>query len=174
MEDIDFSETIKNQSFHSNSKILHTHLLNSLNYQSQNNLFPSTLPKEINIKFTNTSFIDKFKSLFSKNELAEVNLNSNTIYISSHLLSNNPKDQFLQEFSHKFQDKQSLIDVFFYHEFAHIVFSNMFKNVFNVYSKLHNNYPEINKKEFSNVPLYQVLRNLEENFSDSFSAFTHI
>ena len=152
---------------------LHTHLLDSLNYQSQTNSFPSTLPEEINIKFTNTSFTDKFKSFFSKNELAEVNLNSNTIYISADLLSNNPKDQFLQEFSHKFQDKQSLIDAFFYHEFAHVIFKNTFNNVFNIYSKLTDNYPEINNKQFSHTPLYQVLRNLEENFADSFSAFIH-
>lgn len=148
-------------------------LISSLNYLSNQRLLISTLPEEINIKFTNTSYIDKFKSIFSKNELAEVNLNSNTIYISSDLLSDNPKDQFLQEFYHNFKDKQSLIDAFFYHEFAHIIFKNTFKNVFNVYSKLIDIYPEINKKQFTNIPLYQGLRNLEENFADSFSAFVH-
>lgn len=153
--------------------ILQDMLISSLDYLSNQRLLISTLPEEINIKFTHTSFIDKLKSLFSKNELAEVNLNSNTIYISSDLLSNNPKDKFLQEFIHKFQDTQSLIDAFFYHEFAHIIFKNTFKNVFNVYFKLIDTYPEINKKQFSNSPLYQVLRNLEENFADSFSAFTH-
>lgn len=153
--------------------ILQDMLISSLDYLSNQRLLIPTLPEEINIKFTNTSFSDKFKSLFSKNELAKVNLNSNIIYISADLLSNNPKDQFLQEFSNKFQDKQSLIDAFFYHEFAHIVFKNTFKNVFNVYSKLTDNCSEINNKQFSNSPLYQVLRNLEENFADSFSAFTH-
>ena len=94
--------------------ILQDILISSLDYLSNQRLLIQTLPEEINIKFTNTSFTDKFKSFFSKNELAEVNLNSNTIYISSDLLSSNPKDQFLQEFSHKFQDKQSLIDAFFF------------------------------------------------------------
>ena len=153
--------------------ILQDMLISSLDYLSNQRLLIQTLPEEINIKFTNTSFTDKIKSIFSKNELAEVNLNSNTIYISADLLSNNPKDQFLQEFSHKFQDKQSLIDAFFYHEFAHVIFKNTFNNVFNIYSKLTDNYPEINNKQFSNTPLYQILRNLEENFADSFSAFIH-
>lgn len=153
--------------------ILQDMLISSLDYLSNQRLLIQTLPEEINIKFTNTSFTDKLKSLFSKNELAEVNLNSNTIYISADLLSNNLKDQFLHEFSHKFQDKQSLIDAFFYHEFAHVIFKNTFNNVFNIYSKLTDNYPEINNKQFSNTPLYQVLRNLEENFADSFSAFIH-
>ena len=148
-------------------------LISSLNYLSNQRLLISTLPEEINIKFTNTSYIDKFKSIFSKNELAEVNLNSNTIYISSDLLSDNPKDQFLQEFYHNFKDKQSLVDAFFYHEFSHIIFKNTFNNVFNIYSQLNNLYPEIKNKNFNNVPLYQALRNLEENFSDSFSAFIH-
>jgi len=148
-------------------------LIDSLNYLSEKRLFISTLPNEINIQFTNTSFIDKFKSLFSKNELAEVSFNSNTIYISTDLLNKSPKDQFLQEFSHKFQYKQSLVDAFFYHEFSHIIFKNTFNNVFNIYSQLNNLYPEIKNKNFNNVPLYQALRNLEENFSDSFSAFIH-
>lgn len=153
--------------------ILQDILISSLDYLSNQRLLIPTLPEEINIKFTNTSFTDKLKSFFEKNELAEVNLNSNTIYISSDLLSKNPKDQFLQEFSHKFQDKQSLIDAFFYHEFAHVIFKNTFNNVFNIYYKLTDNYPEINNKQFSHIPLYQVLRNLEENFADSFSAFIH-
>ena len=171
-------ELIDIKTDHKNKKttktiILQDMLISSLDYLSNQKLLIQTLPEEINIKFTNTSFTDKIKSIFSKNELAEVNLNSNTIYISYDLLSNNPKDQFLQEFSHKFQDKESLIDAFFYHEFAHVIFKNTFNNVFNIYSKLTDNYPEINKNQFNNSPLYQVLRNLEENFADSFSAFIH-
>jgi hypothetical protein len=155
--------------------ILQNMLIDSLNYLSEQRLLISTLPEEINIKFTNIYFIDKFKSLFSKkdSQLAEVSFNSNTIYISTDLLNNSPKDQFLQEFSHKFQDKQSLIDAFFYHEFAHIIFRNTFQNIFNIYSQLTTHYPEIKKDNFTNTPLYQVLRNLEENFADSFSAFIH-
>ena len=143
---------------------LYSHLLNSLNYQSQTNSFPSTLPEEINIKFTQLSLLERLNPFKSK-EIAQANIKDNTIYMSTEFLST-PKDSFLKEFSQKFTDKQSLIDAIFYHEFAHIISTHHFPQLSKIYSQLNHN-------KIQQSPLYQVIRNVEENFSDAYAALLH-
>jgi hypothetical protein len=162
------SNSIKNNNY-SNINKLHINLLNSLNYQSEINAFPSTLPEEINIKFTQLTLLDK---IFGSKEVAQANIANNTIYMSTEFLST-PKDPFLKEFSEKFTDKQSLIDAIFYHEFAHIISTNHFPQISNLNNQLKNLYPEINNSEFKNAPLYQIIRNVEENFSDAYASLLH-
>lgn len=171
MEEIDYSEKIQNNQENKKSKTLHSYLLNSLNYQSQTNAFPSTLPEEINIKFTQLNLWEKLNPFKSK-EVAQANIANNTIYMSTEFLST-PKDPFLKEFSEKFQDKQSLIDAIFYHEFAHIISTNHFPQISNLHNQLKTFYPEINNSNFQNVPLYQIIRNVEENFSDAYASLLH-
>lgn len=164
LEMIDSSETIINKPFSSNSKNLHTHLLNSLNYQSQTNSFPSTLPEEINIKFTQLNLWERLNPFNSK-EIAQTNIKDNTIYMSTEFLDK-PKNSFLKKFSQTFTDKQSLIDAIFYHEFAHIISTHHFTQISNIYSQL-------NHSKLQQSPLYQVIRNVEENFSDAYASLLH-
>lgn len=170
---IDINDFNNENTLINNSKInqLYTHLLNSLNYQSQTNTFPSTLPEEINIKFTQLTLWEKLNPFKSK-EVAQANIANNTIYMSTEFLST-PKDPFLKEFSEKFQDKQSLIDAIFYHEFAHIISTNHFPQISNLHNQLKTVYPEINNNNFQNVPLYQIIRNVEEIFSDAYASLLH-
>ena len=57
----------------------------SLNYQSSINAFPSTLPEEINIKFTKTHWIQKINPFYNDN-IAKTNIENNTVYLTMDLL----------------------------------------------------------------------------------------
>lgn len=157
---------IENTTFEANNKreLLQFHITNSLNYQSQTNSFPSTLPEEINIKFTQLNLWERLNPFNSK-EIAQTNIKDNTIYMSTEFLDK-PKDLFLKKFSQKFADKQSVIDAIFYHEFAHIISTHHFPQISNIYSQL-------NHSKLQQSPLYQVIRNVEENFSDTYAALLH-
>ena len=147
---------------------LYSHLVNSLNYQSEINAFPSTLPDEINIKFTNLNIWENLNP-FKKTTVAQTDLSSNTIYFSTEFLTQ-PKDKFLKEFSEKFNNTQSLIDAVFYHEFAHIISHYHFPQINNIYNQIND---KISQKENNYSPLYQIIRNVEENFSDAYAALLH-
>ena len=58
------AEVIKNTNNNEQSEIqqLQTNILNSLNYASNQKLLPSTLPKNLNIKFLNISKLEKIKN----------------------------------------------------------------------------------------------------------------
>ena len=64
IEDIDITTTNKN----SNKSIekLYNYILNSLNYQSTTSAFPSSLPDEINIKFTSLNIWEKLNPFNNK------------------------------------------------------------------------------------------------------------
>ncbi len=147
---------------------LQSYLINSLNYQSEINAFPSTLPDEINIKFTNLNILEKLNP-FNKKSVAQTDLSNNTIYFSTEFLTQ-PKDKFLKEFSDKFNNSQSLIDAVFYHEFAHIISHYHFPQINNIYNQIND---KISQKEKNYSSLYQVIRNVEENFSDAYAALLH-
>lgn len=65
---------------------LHNHLINSLKYQSEINAFPSVLPEEINIKFTDLNFWKKLNPFKNKSS-AQTDVENNTIYFSTFLLT---------------------------------------------------------------------------------------
>ena len=163
LESINLIEKNKNKPLNTNIEKLYNYLINSLNYQSEINAFPSTLPDEINIKFTNLNIWENLNP-FKKTTVAQTDLSSNTIYFSTEFL-NQPKDKFLKEFSDKFNDSQSLIDAVFYHEFAHIISHYHFPQINNIYNKIND---KISQKENNYSPLYQIIRNVEENFSDAY------
>ena len=58
------SERIKSDNNQKQSEIeqLQTNILNSLNYASSQKILPSTLPKQLNIKFLNVSKLDNLKN----------------------------------------------------------------------------------------------------------------
>lgn len=57
-KDLD-KNNLKKNSNKKSIESLYSHLVNSLIYQSEINAFPSTLPDEINIKFTNLNILEK-------------------------------------------------------------------------------------------------------------------
>ena len=94
LESINLIEKNKNKPLNTNIEKLYNYLINSLNYQSEINAFPSTLPDEINIKFTNLNIWENLNP-FKKTTVAQTDLSSNTIYFSTEFLTQ-PKDKFLK------------------------------------------------------------------------------
>lgn len=66
LESINLIEKNKNKPLNTNIEKLYNYLMNSLNYQSEINAFPSTLPDEINIKFTNLNILEKLNPFNNK------------------------------------------------------------------------------------------------------------
>ena len=87
------AEVIKNTNNNEQSEIqqLQTNILNSLNYASNQNLLPSTLPKNLNIKFLNISKLEKIKDKIIPSPIAQLE-SPNTMYVSTDLLPQNQTD----------------------------------------------------------------------------------
>ncbi len=66
LESINLIEKNKNKPLNTNIEKLYNYLMNSLNYQSEINAFPSTLPDEINIKFTNLNIWENLNPFNNK------------------------------------------------------------------------------------------------------------
>ena len=66
LESINLIEKNKNKPLNTNIEKLYNYLINSLNYQSEINSFPSTLPDEINIKFSNLNILEKLNPFNNK------------------------------------------------------------------------------------------------------------
>ena len=179
-------ETVENneldsQETYSRSEIeqLQSNVLNSLNYASSQNLLPSTLPDQLNIKFLNISRIDKLKDRFLSSTIAQLE-DPNTLYVSTHLLPQNQpnsKNSLISQLHDKFQNPQQVLDLVVFHELGHLVFNNSFSNLTQFNQELLNTKSLLEKfrdkflrENHESIPLYQINRSLEEHFADSYSS----
>ncbi len=174
------AEVIKNTNNNEQSEIqqLQTNILNSLNYASNQNLLPSTLPKNLNIKFLNISKLEKIKDKIIPSPIAQLE-SPNTIYVSTDLLpqnQHNPNKYFISKLYDKFQNSQQVLDFVVFHEIGHLVFNNSFNGLIDFNNELLNTRNGLDRfkswfgEDYKDLPLYQMNRSLEEHFADSFSA----
>ena len=157
---------------------LQTNILNSLNYATNQNLLPSTLPENLNIKFLNISKLEKIKDKIIPSPIAQLE-SPNTIYVSTDLLpqnQHNPKKYFISKLYDKFQNSQQILDFVVFHEIGHLVFNNSFNGLIDFNNELLNTRNGLDRfkswfgEDYKDLPLYQMNRSLEEHFADSFSA----
>ncbi len=174
------SERIKSDNNQKQSEIeqLQTNILNSLNYASSQKILPSTLPKQLNIKFLNVSKLDKLKDKIIQSPIAQLEA-PNTMYVSTDLLPRNqPKSNknLISALYNKFQNPQQVLDFVVFHELGHLVFNNSFSGLIDFNSELLKTRNGLDrfkswfKEDYKDLPLYQMNRSLEEHFADSYSA----
>ena len=157
---------------------LQTNILNSLNYVSNEKLLPSTLPEQLNIKFLNISKLDKLKDKIIPSSIAQLE-SPNTMYVSTDLLPQNQpnsKKYFIAKLYDKFQNPQQVLDFIVFHELGHLVFNNSFNGLTDFNNELlkarngTDRFKSWFREDYTDLPLYQINRSLEEHFADSYSA----
>lgn len=158
---------------------LQSNVLNSLNYASSQNVLPSTLPGQLNVKFLNTSTFDKLRDRITPSQIAQLE-DPNTLYVSTKLLpqyQQNSNDHFISKLYDKFKNPQQVLDLIVFHELGHLVFNNSFSDFLKFNKELLNNKSMLEKfrdkffkENHESVPLYQINRSLEEHFADSYSS----
>ena len=162
---------------HSEIEQLQTNILNSLNYASNQNLLPPTLPEQLNVKFLNISKLDKLKDKIIPSSIAQLEF-PNIMYVSTDLLPQNKSNSnkyFISKLYDNFQNPQ-VLDFVVFHELGHLVFNNSFKGLTDFNNELLNTRNDIDRfkswfrEDYKDLPLYQMNRSLEEHFADSYSA----
>ena len=157
---------------------LQEQVLNSLNYASNKNILPSTLPEQLNIKFLNVSTLDRLKDRFLGSPVAQLE-DPNTMYVSTALLpqnQQNSRSSLISKLYDKFKNPQQVLDLVIFHELGHLVFNNSFTDFTQFNSELLKTRNGVErfkfwfKEDYKDLPLYQINRSLEEHFADSFSA----
>ena len=157
---------------------LQNNVLNSLNYASNQKLLPSTLPEQLNVKFINVSKLDKLKDKIIPSPIAQLE-SPNTMYVSTDLLpQNQPKSKkyFISKLYDKFQNPQQVLDFIVFHELGHLVFNNSFNGLTDFNNELlktrngTDRFKSWFREDYTDLPLYQINRSLEEHFADSYSA----
>lgn len=172
------NSSVKKGSVVSEIEQLQSKVLNSLNYAESQNVLPSTLPEQLNVKFLNTSTLDKLIDRIMPSPIAQLE-DSNTMYISTNLLPQNQlksRNNLISKLYDKFKNPQQVLDLVVFHEIGHLVFNNSFNQFANFNNELLNTRNGVErfkiwfKEDFKDLPLYQMNRSLEEHFADSYSS----
>lgn len=154
-------------------------VLNSLNYVSNQNMLPSFLPEELNVKFLNVSKFAKLKDRIFEAPMAQLE-DPNTMYVSTKLLpkyQESSSNTLISNLYSKFQNPQQVLDLVVFHELGHLVFNHSFPDFNQLNQDLLSNKSVLERwrdkflsENHEKIPLYQMNRSLEESFADSYSA----